>query len=472
MTTTMIVVMSINMQIGFDKGFFNYRKSLEKQFHDNLIHTLENYYQQHESWLEFESNRNKWQEIINQSSTEIEQMQPRMSPPRGPRGHRKMDDFQRNSDQRPRHPADERMRQRVLPPVVLFDAQKNHIIGVPDWKDNDLDYREILFKGKAVGYLGILKDNKQHQKQDEMFETNIKSMLFKLALFMLVLALLVAFPIAKYFTTLINKLTKATQELTKGDYSLRIQSDRKDELGRLAHNFDVLAQSLEANAQTQKSMMADIAHELRTPISVIIGEIEAMQDGVHPIDKKTLQLLHSQMSSLIALVADLHELSESDLGSLKYKMEEVDLQSLLHQSFHNYQLAFAQKDISLKIKALESPCYILGDINRLNQLFNNLLDNSLHYTGAGGYCSMGLKCNNQQVIISIQDSAPGLETEQLDKIFDRWYRADKSRNRNSGGTGLGLAICYEIIKAHNGTISAQKAALGGVEIIIKLAQKL
>ena len=482
LTVVMIVGMALNMHIGFNKGFFNYRKALDKQFNDNVVNTLESYYQENGSWDDLRENKRLWHDLINQSSVEIlndgqfnqpnirphpNRPPPKRPPPkRQPRRHQQSE-TNRGSPDNKGGPKNQRFRTQQLPPINLYDINKELIIGSQSRNKSRIKFRPIKFESENVGYLGTINDRNIHYKQDKMFAANIQNMLIKLGLLMIVLAFVITFPIAKYFTRLINQLSVATKKVAAGDFSTRIVSDRNDELGDLATNFNLLAQTLESNSESQKHIIADIAHELRTPISVIIGEIEAIQDGIHEANDNTMNLLHSQISTLKNLVNDLHDLSESDLGSLKYKMQKFDISQLLEQCYQNYKLRFSHKNISLELKTSFDDCFILGDINRLNQLFNNVLSNSIQYTDEGGKALIELICHDESIEIKISDSAPKIHNDQLEKIFDRWYRGEKSRNKNLGGSGIGLSICKEIVKAHNGTITANQSKLGGIEILIK-----
>jgi len=462
--------MSFSMQVGFNKGFFNYRKALEKQFNDNLVLTLESYYQEYENWDTLTRNKQLWHELISQSSTElVNDGRFRQPPPRQlPRPQMSRPMKRRAHENHDKPSPNRRLRNQQLPPMILLDKEKEFIVGMRVKNHDSISFSPIKHNNLNVGYLGIQQDKSVHFKQDKIFTDNIKKMLFKMGLLMIVIAVFVTFPIAKYFTRLINQITDATKKVAAGDFSTRIKTDRKDELGDLAEHFNLLAKSLESNSESQKRIIADIAHELRTPISVIVGEIEAIQDGIHTANENTMSLLHSQISSLKNLVNDLHDLSESDLGSLKYQMQRFDLLKLLEQCYQNHKLSFSQKNISLILQSTDKPCFILGDTNRLNQLFNNVLSNSMQYTEDGGRTEIEIKCHESFIEVKISDSGPGINIDQLDKIFDRWYRGEKSRNKNSGGSGLGLSICKEIVKAHNGEIHAFQSQLGGIEIFIKL----
>ena len=451
--------MALSMQNGFNKGFFNYRKAIDKQFNDSLILTLTHYYQSNNSWQGLKENRRLWHDLINESAIELEGFQERHPPEH----RRRNKDLSKQSNRK-----DKRIQPRLLPPVILLDENKQLIIGMRYRTDEEIKLKEIFNNNQLVGFLGTEKNNSRHNKQDELFINSFKHMLFKIGLFMIFVAIIITFPIAKYFTGLISQLTRATKKITAGDFSIRIKSNRKDELGLLANNFNLLAQTLESNASSQKTMIADIAHELRTPISVIVGEIEAIQDGIHPANNQTINLLHSQISSLKNLVNDLHDLSESDLGSLNYKMLEFDLLPLIKQCINGHQLAFEQKKIGLSLTTSLTHCDIIGDKDRLNQLLNNLLRNSVQYTNKQGQTLITLIENSTTITLTIEDSEPNLTQPQLNQIFNRWYRVEKSRNKNSGGSGLGLAICKEIIKAHNGSIHAELSTIGGIKIIVKL----
>jgi two-component system sensor histidine kinase BaeS len=495
MTIVMIVGMALNMQYGFKQGFFNYRKSVVDQFNKSLVNTLESYYQENTNWDGLENNKRLWNELLNLSSVEPHRAQ--SSRPPKPRRRNNINENKgqgkgkvRKDKAPPSHNSEEfrgkgekensgprrheggKFRPRLLPPIVLLNAEKQFLVGMQNWLEAELSYYELKSNTNVVGYMATEVNNHEFRRQDELFVKNIQSMLIKIGLIMVVLATFIALPVARYFTLLINKITYATQQIARGDYSTRIHSERKDELGILVNNVNSLAKSLESNAVSQKTMIADIAHELRTPISVIVGEIEAIQDGIHKADEQAMSLLHSQISSLKNLVNDLHELSESDRGSLKYKMEKVDIVALVEQNYHNYELKFKKKNISFTLHDSLSKCFIIGDINRLNQLFNNLLSNSAAYTDEAGKVEITLTMLTQELQITITDSSPGLTNEQLEMIFERWYRVEKSRNKYSGGSGLGLAICREIINAHEGKIVAKKSSMDGVEMIINLPIKV
>jgi two-component system sensor histidine kinase BaeS len=243
-----------------------------------------------------------------------------------------------------------------------------------------------------------------------------------------------------------------------------------DELGQLAEDFNTLALTLEQNRSARQQWIADISHELRTPLAILQGELEAVQDGVRPLNADTLDSLHTEVIHLNTLVNDLHELSMSDLGALVYEKEQIDIAGVLEQSVDMHRPLAAKHQISVHLNIESShpdkEISMLGDEDRLMQLFDNLLQNTCRYTDPGGELHIVVKESTDQVRIEWFDSAPGVKEADLQHLFDRLYRVEASRNRAKGGSGLGLTICQNIVHAHEGTITASPSPLGGLKLTI------
>jgi two-component system sensor histidine kinase BaeS len=242
-----------------------------------------------------------------------------------------------------------------------------------------------------------------------------------------------------------------------------------DELGQLARDFNSLALTLEKNEQARRQWVADISHELRTPLAVLRGEVEALQDGVRQTTPETLHSLHSEVMRLSRMVDDLHQLALSDVGALTYRKRKVNLGEELREAADSFRSGFAGKGIMLAADLPSAPAIdVFADPERLHQLFNNLLDNSLKYTEAGGRLDIRLETGEGVASIHFMDSAPGVPEAEIGRLFDRLYRVESSRSRATGGAGLGLAICRNIVEAHEGTITAKPSPLGGVWITVVL----
>jgi two-component system sensor histidine kinase BaeS len=208
---------------------------------------------------------------------------------------------------------------------------------------------------------------------------------------------------------------------------------------------------------------------MRTPLSVLKVQIEAMQDGIRPANYENLALLYEKILGLSNLIDDLFELSLSDVGALSYNKKTISLAPLVKTCVQHFQVKAEAADLTLKDNIDVTQDYsIVADSDRLQQLFSNLLENSIRYTDAGGEIQVGISTSDTKVFITIDDSAPGVAPEQYDKIFERLFRLENSRSRATGGAGLGLAICKNIVNAHQGNIRAGTSAFGGLQICIEL----
>ncbi|MGB5486853.1 MAG: ATP-binding protein, partial [Lysobacterales bacterium] len=212
----------------------------------------------------------------------------------------------------------------------------------------------------------------------------------------------------------------------------------------------------------------DMAHELRTPLAIISGELEAMIDGVRPLNREQLDSVRDEVSHLSVLIDDLHSLTLTDSGALAYKMQGVDLNELVQLTVDSFQGQAGSKALELSCSSPEQAINLQGDEQRLRQLLRNLLDNAVRYTDSGGEILVKLVKDKQQAKLTISDSAPGASKDECEHLFERLYRLEGSRNRNSGGSGLGLAICRNIVEAHGGQITAQPGPDGGLLITTTL----
>jgi two-component system sensor histidine kinase BaeS len=291
--------------------------------------------------------------------------------------------------------------------------------------------------------------------------------LYFAAIAILVVAAIAAATFARLLAAPIRELAQGTHALAAGRYDARITLAQRDELGRLADDFNTLAQTLERNREARKQWVADISHELRTPIAILRAELEALEDGVRTLDANAVSSLSAEVARLATLVDDLYELARSDAGALTYTKQSLDLGSLLEETVAAFRDRYAAAGLSLELIPGESAT-LLADGDRLHQLCSNLLENSLRYTDRDGQVRVALATSQGRVRVTVEDSAPGVPHEALSRLFDRLYRVDPSRSRDTGAAGLGLAICASIVKAHDGTISARHSPLGGVAIDVEL----
>ncbi|MBF0258431.1 MAG: HAMP domain-containing protein [Desulfamplus sp.] len=349
--------------------------------------------------------------------------------------------------------------------LTLFDENKKNVIGrgeVPE----DHTLQKITVDGKTVGWLGLETKKKLSDPLDTAFLKQQSKAFYIVGALMLVIASIVAFLLSRHMLKPVQELIKGTRSLTSRKFDTRIEVKSSDELGQLAQDFNHMAQTLEHYEQMRQQWISDIAHELRTPLSILRGEIEAIQDGIHEANDKYLESLHDEVVHMIKIVSNLHDLSLAESAVLHIKREPVNLMHTVRGCIRKFDLMFTQRAITVVDELGDKENIIIqADRDRLTQVFSNLLENTLRYTDSPGSLVVSLICTASEIKLIFADTKPGVPAESLDRLFDRLYRVDKSRSRALGGSGLGLSICKTIIEAHNGTIKANLAPEHGLQII-------
>ncbi|MFC2065857.1 sensor histidine kinase [Chloroflexota bacterium] len=275
------------------------------------------------------------------------------------------------------------------------------------------------------------------------------------ALLAIVVASLLTFFMSRRISAPVKTLSHATRRLGQGDLSQRVKLKDKGEMGELAQAFNSMASDLEQVEQLRRNMVADAAHELRTPLSNIRGYLEAIRDGVIKPDADTINTLDQEAILLSRLVDDLQELSLAEAGELKLVCQSEDIAALINQVVASVQAQAATKGVSVSIDLTGGLSPVNIDYNRIIQVLRNLLENAVTHTDAGGTITVAAGQQDNRVEISVTDTGEGIPAEDLPTIFERFYRVDKSRARKTGGSGLGLTIAKRLIEAHGGTIEIQ-----------------
>ncbi len=451
-----VICMVIIMQWNLDRSFLKFVRETETAGRAQLTRNLEQFYSTHNSWELLQNNHNAWQELLSTTLLRPEAKPPVAGPPPGPgpgqpqqpQGGPQPPPFMQNYAQR----------------FFLFDANNQLLIGTTK-PPAEIELTPLSANNMTVGFLGHLPIKELTDNRHLNFLHRQQSTFILVAIIIVFVAAGISLWLARRLISPLKHMTLATHKLSSGEFTTRVEVNSNDELGQLATDFNLLALTLEKNEQARKQWIADISHELRTPIGILRGEIEALLDGIRSADTAALNSLHAESLRLGRLVDDLYQLSMSDLGALTYRKAKIDIVELLGDLLESYQTEIDRHDIHFYgITPRIRPIFIQADAERLHQLFANLIDNSLKYTEAGGYLKIILNKGTDSVEINIQDSAPAVAAENLPKLFDRLYREESSRNRASGGAGLGLAICSNICAAHQGEITAQPSPLGGLWI--------
>ena len=268
-------------------------------------------------------------------------------------------------------------------------------------------------------------------------------------------------------TAPIRGLTSAARSIATGDLTRRVPERSQDELGELAQAFNTMADSLAQAEEQRRHMVADIAHELRTPLSIIQGSLEGMLDRVLPLDFEQVASVHEETLLLGRLVADLRLLSLAEARQLDLERAETDLSGLIGKVVERMRPVAQEKGIILEASLPPSLPSVSIDTGRINQVLDNLVGNAMRYSPVGGRVSIQTSLvsgrigagqyakSEQQLLTTVTDTGTGITPEDLPHVFDRFYRADKSRTRSSGGSGLGLAIAKHLVELHGGQVWAE-----------------
>ena len=273
------------------------------------------------------------------------------------------------------------------------------------------------------------------------------------------LAGLVAAIIASAFTARrilrpIQAIMRASQRIAAGDYHGRIQPPSQDELGALAVSFNQMADALERTERRRMELIGDVAHELRTPLAGISSTLEGVVDGVLPCEPDTILGLQREASRMQRLVEDLNDLSRAEAGQVRLDLHPVSMQEIVDAVVDRLRPQFEDKGVTLHLEVPPDLPRIQVDANRMTQVLLNVLGNALQYTPPDGAVTVRAWSDHSELLVAIQDTGAGISPEHLPHIFERFYRADKSRSRAGGGSGIGLTIAKYFVEAHGGRIWA------------------
>ena len=297
-----------------------------------------------------------------------------------------------------------------------------------------------------------------------------------LQVWVLICGLALAFPILagaiaiRSFRGMVNPLARvmaAADEVAEGDFSVRVPEKGSGEFGRLARSFNRMVAELERADQQRRNLTADVAHELRTPIHIIQGNLEGIADGVYQPTDEQMELLLNETRQLSRLVEDLRTLSLAEAGQLRLERDELDASELLSDTATSFsgQAEAAGVDVQLEIDQESGSLTIIGDAGRLDQVVSNLVANALGHTQPGGVIELRAWADQERVFIQVADNGHGIAPEDLPFIFDRFWRGESSRESSSG---LGLAIARQLVQAHGGSISVESELNEGTTFTIDL----
>ncbi|MEW6207322.1 MAG: ATP-binding protein [Acidobacteriota bacterium] len=322
--------------------------------------------------------------------------------------------------------------------------------------------------GAAVASLFIAGPNIDSHARDEQFTGSVNRSLAVAALVSLAAALIATLLLSRKIVGPVESLTRAARRMEQGDLNERVEVRSGDEIGELARAFNRMADALSRNEQLRRDMVGDIAHELRTPLTNIRCQIESLQDGVIEPRREVIDSIHEEAMLLSRLIDDLQELALAEAGQLRLALEPTSIKEIIEKSALAIAPQIESKKIALRVDAPQNLPEAHADGERVRQILRNLLANAVTHTPIGGEIEIRARTVGEEIEITVSDTGSGVEADQRDRIFERFYRADRSRSRSTGGAGLGLAIVKQLVLAHGGQIRVESEQGRGSQFIFTL----
>lgn len=314
----------------------------------------------------------------------------------------------------------------------------------------------ITVNGKAVGSVAIVTEfQKGLMTLESAFLRRTTTASIIGGAIVALIGIGLAFVFSRHLSQPLSKLAVAARQMASGDFDVEIQVPTGDEMEEVGHAFNFMKDSLKANEEARHKLMADVAHELRTPLSVLRGNLESMQEGVIEPTQETIVSLHDEVLRLSRIVEDLLNLGRMESGGFPLSLQRTRLEEIILRVTSVFAAETDARGIHLETSIEEALPEIQADPDRIAQVLVNLLANAVHHTPDSGNISVSASRSDDNILVSVKDSGPGIAKEDLPHVFDRFYRTDRARDRATGGTGLGLAIVKGIITAHKGSIWAE-----------------
>ena len=327
----------------------------------------------------------------------------------------------------------------------------------------------IRVEGQTVGFLDLVHQERlpgrvfSFSAPDDIpvgLAERTSAFLLQLLLLGAILTIVFGMLVSRWLSAPLIHLVSGTQAIAKGDLSFRVAEQGSAEVREVSHSFNRMAAALEDAETLRRNMLNDIAHELRTPLTVLEGNLRAILDDVYPLEKAEIARLYDQTRHLHRLVDDLRLLAQAEARQLPLQRSPSDLKVQLEEAAELFAPLADEKSVALDTSLPASSVFAAVDRMRLAQTLQNLLTNALQHTPAGGVITLSLRAEEETAAISVADSGEGIAAEDIPHVFDRFYRVDRNRTRDTGGVGLGLAIAQALVEAHDGEIDVASAGVG------------
>jgi two-component system OmpR family sensor kinase/two-component system sensor histidine kinase BaeS len=352
---------------------------------------------------------------------------------------------------------------------ILYDSEGGAIGSVMSREQRETAI-PIEVNGATAGYLLLLTPGSvQLAGAEQAFLDRINQALLTGAVVALLAGVIAGVLLARTLAAPLGQVSAAAGAIAAGDLSQRVPERGTVETQALARSFNQMAENLEQAEQLRRNLLADVAHELRTPLTVIQGNLQALLDGVYPLERAEIATIYDETRLLSRLVADLRELAQAEAGQLKLHLGPVDVGAVLAQTVDSFALLAQEEQVSLQLDAPSDLPLAQADTDRLAQVLRNLLANALRHAGSGGHVQVVARPDQGRLRFSVADDGPGIAADDLPHVFDRFWRGDPARGRDSGGSGLGLAITRHLVEAQGGMIGVESLEGEGTEFWFVLA---
>lgn len=364
-------------------------------------------------------------------------------------------------------------------PFAVAGPEGQIVVPAGEWQRGEnvpaaalADGLPVTVGSATVGTVLLLNLEPARDIFEEEYLRDFNRALFLGAIGATAIAIVLGAVLANQLTRPLREVAEASEALAAGELGQQVPVRTRDELGLLASSFNQMSAALARATQQRRQMTADIAHDLRTPLTVLGGYLEAMEDGALPPTPERLAILQQEVNGLKRLVDDLRTLSLADAGELPLALQEVDAAELLEQVRAAYAPQADRQKVALDVDAAANLPAARLDPERMRQVLGNLIGNALRYTGAGGRITLSARRDGArqpaQLLIAVADTGAGIPPSDLPYIFDRFYRGDKARAEGEGESGLGLAIARSLVDMHHGTIQVESAPGQGATFSIHL----
>lgn len=365
--------------------------------------------------------------------------------------------------------------------VTLFDAKQEEVWSVgalmPEHVRDQVRYREAVYSGeRVVGFVETAYvDPHSFSELDRHYREAMTQGMISTILPMLLLFTGVSWYLSRRLSRPLTEMIGLAGQMREGNLDVRIKKPPGEtELRELAESLNHLAESLQKQEALRRTLTGDVAHELRTPLATLKSHLEALSDGVWEATPERLAVCQEEVDRLIGLVASLEKLTQAESRSVETKCEPADLLDASRSVIGLVESSFAQKGVGLSLatEGVDEGVLMLPlDRDQWKQVLLNLLDNALKYTQAGDEVTVTIRQTDRVAEIAVADTGEGIAAEDLPNVFERFYRADKSRSRSTGGAGIGLAIVKRYVQAHGGTITVESRLGEGTTFVVRLPRE-